>query len=86
MRYLLDTDICIYYINGFEPKVRENLHQHRASDIVVSAITNCEMYAGSSGSRYPARSRAEQDFFLRQLSACLLMTEQRTDMVKYLRH
>lgn len=64
MRYLLDTDICIYYINGFEPKVRENLHLHRASDIVVSAITKCEMYAGSSGSRYPARSRAEQDFFL----------------------
>ncbi len=66
MRYLLDTDICIYYINGFKPKVRENLHQHRAADIVVSAITKCEMYAGSSGSRYPARSRAEQDVFLRQ--------------------
>ncbi len=69
MRYLLDTDICIYYINGFQPNVRENIHQHSASDIVVSAITKCEMYAGSSGSRNPARSRAEQDFFLRQFAS-----------------
>ena len=69
MRYLLDTDICIYYINGFQPNVRENIHQHSASDIVVSAITKCEMYAGSSGSRNPARSRAEQDFFLRQFTS-----------------
>ncbi len=66
MRYLLDTDICLYYINGLEPKVRQNLHQHRASDIVVSAITKCEMYAGSSGSQNPAKSRAQQDLFLRQ--------------------
>ena len=66
MRYLLDTDICIYYINGFEPKVRQNLHRQRPSAIVVSAITKCEMYAGSSGSQNPAKSRAEQDFFLSQ--------------------
>lgn len=69
MRYLLDTDICIFYINGFQPNVRENIHQHSAFDIVVSAITKCEMYAGSSGSRSPARSRAEQDFFLSQFAS-----------------
>ena len=69
MRYLLDTDICIYYINGFQPNVRENIHQHSASDIAVSAITKCEMYAGSSGSRNPARSRAEQDLFLHQFAS-----------------
>ncbi len=69
MRYLLDTDICIYYINGFQPNVRQNIHRHSASDIVVSAITKCEMYAGSSGSRNPARFRAEQDFFLHQFAS-----------------
>lgn len=66
MRYLLDTDICIYHINGFEPRVREIVSQHSESDIVVSAITKCEMYAGSSGSDNPERSRAKQDFFLDQ--------------------
>lgn len=69
MRYLLDTDICIYYINGVEPEVRENVHRQSATDIVVSAITKCEMYAGSSGSRNPARSRAEQDRFLRKFTS-----------------
>ena len=64
MRYLLDTDICIYYISGIQPSVREHLHRHNVSDIAVSAITKCEMYAGSSGSDNPARSRAEQDWFL----------------------
>ena len=67
MRYLLDTDICIYYINGFQPEVRKNVHRQSASYIVVSAITKCEMYAGCpSYSRNPARSRAEQEFFLLQ--------------------
>ena len=64
MRFLLDTCICIYYINGRMPQVRENVHKHTASDIAVCSITKCEMYAGSSGSQSPKRSRAKQDEFL----------------------
>lgn len=69
MRFLLDTDICIYYINGFHPNVRGNMHLHSVNDIFVSAISKAEMYAGSSGSRNPARSRAEQDLFLRDFTS-----------------
>ncbi len=64
MRFLLDTCTCIYYINGRMPQVRANVHKHTASDMVVSSITKCEMYAGSSGSQSPRRSRAQQDEFL----------------------
>ncbi len=63
MRFLLDSCICIYYINGKKPKVRQNLHQHAEQDMFVSAITKGEMFAGSLGSRTPQRSRQKQERF-----------------------
>ena len=63
MRYLLDTDICAYYINGREPQVRQRVQSISDSDIAISAITKGEMYAGAVNSRAPRRSRARQDLF-----------------------
>lgn len=63
MRFLLDSCICIYYINGKKPKVRQNLHKHAEQDMFVSAITKGEMFAGSLGSRTPQRSRQRQERF-----------------------
>lgn len=65
MKYLLDTCICIFYINGKDRQVRENLHKHSQTDIVISSITKCELYAGSGGSQIPQVSRAKQDRFLK---------------------
>ena len=63
MKYLLDTCICIYYINGKHPQVISNLHKYSAADIAISTITKGEMYAGSARSQIPQRSRAKQDNF-----------------------
>lgn len=65
MKYLLDTDTCILYINGRAPRIRENFDSKAFSDIAVSAISKAEMYFGSQKSQTPERSRALQDeFFL----------------------
>ena len=63
MGFLLDSCICIFYINGKKPNVRENLHKHAEQDMFVSAITKGEMFAGSLGSRTPQRSRQKQGLF-----------------------
>ena len=66
MKYLLDTNTCIRYINGRAPQIRVHMQTISDSDIVISTITKGEMYAGSGRSQTPERSRVKQDaFFIR---------------------
>lgn len=44
MRYMLDTDICIYAINERPPKVLEAFRQHHAAGLGVSAVTASELF------------------------------------------
>ncbi|MDX2138487.1 MAG: type II toxin-antitoxin system VapC family toxin [Chloroflexota bacterium] len=45
MKYLLDTNTCIRYINGRAPKIREHMRLIADSDIAISTVTQGEMYA-----------------------------------------
>lgn len=66
MRYLLDTNTCIRYINGRAPTIREKVLQISDSDIAICSVTKAEMFSGSAKSQTPERSRAKQDaFFVR---------------------
>jgi tRNA(fMet)-specific endonuclease VapC len=66
MKYLLDTNTCIRFINGRAPQIRERMRTVSDSDITISTVTKGEMYAGSAKSQTPQRSRARQDaFFIR---------------------
>ena len=53
MRYMLDTDICIYVINARPPAVLEKFLAHEAEGLGVSAVTAAELWFGvrKSGSR-----------------------------------
>ncbi len=46
MRYMLDTDICIYAINERPPKVLQALREHHAEGLGVSAVTASELFYG----------------------------------------
>ena len=66
MKYLLDTNTCIRYINGRAPSIREHMRTILDADIAISTVTKGEMFAGSAKSQTPERSRAAQDaFFIR---------------------
>jgi tRNA(fMet)-specific endonuclease VapC len=66
MKYLLDTNTCIRYINGRAPQIREQMRLIADTDIAISTVTMGEMFAGSAKSQHPQRSRAKQDaFFVR---------------------
>lgn len=66
MKYLLDTNTCIRYINGRALQIRERMRSLADTDIAISTVTMGEMFFGSAKSEHPERSRAKQDaFFIR---------------------
>jgi len=67
MKYLLDTNACIRYINGRSPELRARLSNTPRRDVAVSTITKAEMFYGSAKSQTPQRSREKQLEFLTTL-------------------
>lgn len=47
VRYLLDTNICIYLTHKHPPSVREHLRRIRSSEIAISSITLAELEHGA---------------------------------------
>jgi tRNA(fMet)-specific endonuclease VapC len=69
MKYLLDTNTCIHYINGRVSQIREHMRTITDTEVAISSVTKGEMWAGSGKSQTPQRSRAKQDaFFIRFVS------------------
>lgn len=50
VRYMLDTNICIYVINARPPEVLDRFLVHEAEGLGISAITASELYWGASKS------------------------------------
>lgn len=64
MRFLLDTNTCIYAIKRW-PNVIARLKGLRPDDVAVSSITLAELWFGAAKSSKPLRTRASVDAFLR---------------------
>ena len=43
MRYLLDTNICIYFMRRHPPEVLSRLEAMRQGDVVMSVVTYAEL-------------------------------------------
>lgn len=70
MRFLLDTNICIYAMKARPPSVAKRLSELRSSDIAVSSVTVFELWYGVQRSQQIARNTmALREFIapLRQL-------------------
>ncbi len=62
--FLLDTNICIYAINGRHPKLTEKLLSIHPSKIFISSITIGEMEYGAAKSHWGERTRQIMHAFL----------------------
>lgn len=51
MKYMLDTDICIYVINNRPQHVLDRFREHRVGDIGISSIALSELRYGAENSR-----------------------------------
>jgi tRNA(fMet)-specific endonuclease VapC len=64
VRYLLDTNTCIEYINGRSTSVRQHLHALHPDDIAVCAPVKADLFYGAARSADPPRTLAAlQAFF-----------------------
>lgn len=64
MKYLLDTNTCVYAIKRF-PAVIQRLKALSPEDLGVTVISLAELWFGARKSSRPERTRASVDAFLR---------------------
>lgn len=57
MKYLLDTNICIYCIKRNPQKVFERMEERRVGEVGISAITYSELQFGVANSSAPEQNR-----------------------------
>jgi tRNA(fMet)-specific endonuclease VapC len=57
MKYLLDTNTCIYVINKKPQVIVERIRKKKPEDVAISSITLAELEYGVSRSQYPDRNR-----------------------------
>ena len=64
MTFLLDTNVCIRYLNGRSPGVRAQLQARQPADVAVCSIVKAELFYGAQRSRDPQQALAVQHRFL----------------------
>lgn len=64
MRYLLDTNICIYIIKRSPERVYERFQRLQIGDVGISSITFCELQYGVSKSSKPEENQLNLSKFL----------------------
>ncbi len=56
MRYLLDTNVCVMYLNGRSNLVRDRLLSTSSEEIAVCSIVKAELFYGAMRSNNPTRT------------------------------
>ncbi|MEM8722551.1 MAG: type II toxin-antitoxin system VapC family toxin [Cyanobacteria bacterium P01_G01_bin.39] len=64
MRFLLDTNICIYIIKQKPPEVLQRFNGYQIGDLGVSSITVAELEFGVQKSQFPAKNQQALTQFL----------------------
>ncbi|MDX2245054.1 MAG: type II toxin-antitoxin system VapC family toxin [Leptolyngbyaceae cyanobacterium bins.302] len=64
MRYLLDTNVCVMYLNGRSTSVRDRLHSISLEEMAVCSIVKAELFYGAMRSNNPNRTLERQQNFL----------------------
>ncbi len=68
MKYMLDTNMCIYIINRRPAKVLRKFERYPVYDFGISSITHAELQYGVEKSEYKTTNQAALDEFLLPLT------------------
>lgn len=68
IKYLLDTNTIIRYLNGRAPNIRSKLRVTPFRDIGIATVVLAELRYGAAKAKAPKQARAKQDQLLRQLT------------------
>jgi len=64
MRYLLDTNACVDYLNGRFPRLTKRIQQSVPSDLAISSVAVTELRYGAEKSTQRHRNHERLDVFL----------------------
>ncbi|MBF0493429.1 MAG: type II toxin-antitoxin system VapC family toxin [Deltaproteobacteria bacterium] len=64
MSYLLDTDICIYLLNGGNEKLAKKFRENSREVLAISTITEAELYFGALHSLKPQNNLERVKHFI----------------------
>lgn len=64
MRYLLDTNVCIYVMKNAYPALTQRLLSLRPDEVAISAVTVFELEYGAAKSQWGAQTRERLSMFL----------------------
>ena len=65
MRHLLDTNVCISYLNNPLSPVRFHLERLEPSSVFVCSVVKAELYFGVMYSQWPEKNREKMEAFLK---------------------
>lgn len=68
MKYLLDTNICVFLFRRKSPAVSQRLYQTQAGEVGISTVTLAELRYGADRSGDPPKNHAVIDAFLTTVS------------------
>jgi tRNA(fMet)-specific endonuclease VapC len=69
MKYLLDTNTCIRYLNGRSATIITRLHALDDADIAVCSVVKGELYLGAMKSRTPETTLNKQRNFVERFTS-----------------
>jgi tRNA(fMet)-specific endonuclease VapC len=67
VKYLLDTNICVFVIRQKSPLVLQRLRQHAADDVGISTVTLSELRYGADKSHDPTKNHVALNAFFAPL-------------------
>ena len=62
--YLLDTNVCIYFMKNTYPRLTQRLLSHGPSELLISSLTVLELEYGAEKSNWGDRTRQKMALFL----------------------
>ena len=69
MRYLLDTNVCIRYLNGQSEGIRRQLSRRQPEEIVLCSIVKAELFYGAMKSKKPESNLKKQHQFVERFES-----------------
>lgn len=67
MIFVLDTNTCIYFLNGTYPSIREEISARTMEELGVASISAAELYYGAYHSHHRTRNLESLEFFLQEI-------------------
>ncbi len=64
MKYLLDTNTCIRFLNGRSENIKKKMKATKPDDIVLCSVVKAELFYGSLKSMHPEKNLQKQYLFV----------------------